>query len=219
MRIHAFATTLAGFLLLAAAGCSTPPNHERRPAKVSAAGKVVFIPPRCADSFYFDTDGSVSIARAASLAIEQNASKLRAIDFTVTRGPLRAMILEDAPTTEQWARIAAEAGADYLVHAQIDSLNWLDPMDTTLPRCTFTITYSVVQAAGSREIYRSTVSGVYPAGVIAERGVTVFDMGMEGLQRNSYQYMGTLLARTFYRHTISIFEARGLDQGPNMAAR
>jgi len=216
MRSPAACAALAA--LFFTAGCRSA-NYQRRPARVKASGAVVFIPLRDGENFYFDADGGVAIARAATRALDNNASRVEAADFARARGPLRTMILEDKIAVGQWARIAREAGADYLVHGSLDRVAWVDPMDQTVPRCTFTITYAVVRAAEPAEVYRTTVSGAYPVNVIADRGVTVYEMGHEGLRTNAYDYIGTLIARTFYPHTLNIFEARGLTEGPDMASR
>jgi len=216
MRSPAGCLALAALFL--AAGCRSA-NYQRRPARVKAGGPVVFIPLRDAENFYFDAEAGVAIARAATHALENNAPRAQTVDFARARGPLRTMILEDNIAVAQWARIAREAGADYLVHGSLDHIAWVDPMDQTVPRCTFTITYAVVRAADPAEIYRATVSGAYPVNVIADRGVTVYEMGREGLRTNAYDYIGTLIARTFYPHTLNIFEVRGLSEGPDMASR
>ena len=194
-----------------------PRNSERRAPRVAVSGKVVFIPPRAGESFYFDAEAGVRIARAAAIALRTNRPRLVPTDFAVARGPLRSLILEEYISPEQWADVARACGADYLVHGTIDRIGWVDPFDPSLPRCTFTLTYSVVEVARAREILRTTVSGAYPVNVIADGGVTVFAMGPDGLRERAYEYMGALLARTFYAHTISVFEVKELSQSENLA--
>lgn len=202
--------------MVVSSSCMSP-NRKNYPPRVVVKGKVVFIPPRDADSFYFDATGGARIARAAGETLRMNRPRLKPVDFAAARGPLRSLILEEDISPDQWAAVATAAGADYLVHGSIDRIAWFDPFDRSLPRCTFTMTYSVVAAAKAREIFRTTVSGAYPVNIIADRGVTVFEMGPEGLRDRAYHYMGTVMARTFYAHSVSIFEAKQLTQSVNFA--
>lgn len=189
-----------------AAGC--PRTTIIRPAlvRVRRGARILFVPLRDRQEYYYDHKPGIAVARSASYALEKSTGYLTAVNYAKARGPVRAMVLEDAVTTEIWARIGAGLDADYVVSGSIEKIRWLDPADPSLPRCYFSISYVVVDVARRREIYRTMLSGEYPIGLVADEGVTVFDMGPEGLKARAYEYIGRLLGRTFYRHEVSVIE-------------
>jgi len=199
-------------VLVCAAGCVSR-VHSTHGAEAKLKGKVLVAPFRERRAYYYDSEDGRAVAAAASGYLERNAGTAP-VDWSKARGPVRAKLTSGGPEKEDWALIAREAGADYIIHGSIDSLGWQNPNNPQLPRCVFTITYSAIRASDGKEVYHNTRSGVYPAMMLGEGSVSVYEMGPEGLRRRALDNMGKVVARTFYNHTLTRFEADAVQEGP-----
>lgn len=174
--------------------------------KVGRNARILFVPLRNEQEYYYDHAPGIAMARSASYALEKSTDSLAAVKYAKARGPVRTMFVDDRVTTEMWARIGAQVDADYVVTGSVDKIRWSDAADPSLPRCYFTISYAVINVAKQKRIYRTMLSGEYPVGLLADGGVTVFQMGSQGLKDRAYEYIGRQLGRTFYRHEVSVIE-------------
>ncbi len=202
-------TVCATVALMAAlaAGCAGRTAITKPPlVKVGRNARILFVPLRNKQEYYYDHEPGIAMARSASYALEKSTGSLTAVNYTKARGPVRTTFVDNRVTTEIWAQIGAQVEADYVVSGSVDSIRWSDPADSSLPRCYFTVSYAVINVAKSKEIYRTMLSGEYPVRLLTDKGVTVFQMGPQGLKDRAYEYIGRLLGRTFYRHEVSVIE-------------
>jgi len=193
-------------------GCNGPTIGERKDAELTLSGKVLIIPLRDATQYYFDSEEGILIADAAINSLVFGSGKLSAVDYKKSRGPIRGTVLETGLTNQQWAAIGRDAGADYMVYGTIGSLSWRDPDDPVIPRCNFNVTYSVFDVAAADVIYTNTVAGTYPYMRYGAKGMSVFDMGAEGLRTRALAYIGQIIARTFYPYETNDLEQNSLQR-------
>jgi hypothetical protein len=187
-------------------GCNTPTIGQRKEAELTLTGKVLVIPLRDAAQYYFDSEDGKLVADAVLNSLKFNAGTLSAIDYNMVRGPIRGAVLETSLTKEEWAAIGRDAGVDYMVYGTIGSLSWRDTDDPVIPRCIFTVTYYVFDVAAADVIYTNTIAGSYHYMKYGDKGMSVFDMGGEGLRTRALAYIGEIIARTFYAYNTNDFE-------------
>ncbi|MCD6405254.1 MAG: hypothetical protein J7M19_05475 [Planctomycetes bacterium] len=195
-------------------GCPNPVHVERK-AQVRVAGTLLVVPFQSGKDYYYDSEAGNAVARNAVKALALNSRNITSVDSLKARGPLRSLILEKTIDTAAWAEIGREAGADYILYGSVDELSWRDLDDPSLPRCNFTISFTVVDTSESREIFHTTRTGRYPIMLLADGGVSVYEMGDEGLRFRAYAYIGKVVARTFYDHMVTRFEVLSLQEGAN----
>jgi len=119
--------------------------------------------------------------------------------------------MDASVSDEQWKEIGSALAADYLVHGSIDNISWTDPEDPIMPRCIFTVSYAVFDVVAGADVYSVTKAGRYPYMLAGDRGVSVFEMGPEGLRVRAFLYIGQLIARTFYAYHTDQFEKDALS--------
>ena len=194
----------AGMLL---AGCLGP-QPVTHPAALKAEGGVLFVPFSDRENYYYDSQEGVGIAEAASEVLRISAKRLTPVPYEAVRGLVRSSVMEESV---DWKAVGQAAKANYVVHGAINRIAWNDPSEPSIPRCIFTVTYGVYDVAVGADSYRATRSGRYPFTLVADKGVTVYEMGPEGLRSRALIYIGRVVSRTFYRATISAAENEALS--------
>jgi hypothetical protein len=189
----------------ALSGCGLSP-YAKKSAQIKVSGTVLFVPLRDKASYYYDSAEGLAIANAAMRFMRTKAGAVRLADYASARGPVRSAVM-GAP---DWTEIAKAARASYVVYGSIDEISWVDPDDPVMPRCLFTVSYHVFDAARGTDAYAATVSGRYPYLLVGDKGTSVFEMGSGGLEARAFAYIGEVIARTFYAHTISQSEDESL---------
>lgn len=188
---------------LAASGCAMPDKVRRTAAvKLAPDSKVMFVPLKEKNAYYYDSVDGIGIAQAAGEALSTNFRELAVVDFNLARGPLRSIILQPAVTDADWTGIGRAAGVDYIVYGTLTAA-WKDPGDAVTPRAAFEVAYTVFDVAAGRGIYAGSKAGLYPTRGLSDNGTTVFEMGEAGLHARAQAHIGKALARTFYTSTIT----------------
>lgn len=199
----AVAVVAAAVLLFGCAGQNLFPAGP----EVKAKGGILFVPFKDASSYYYDSPAGIAVADRAAEAVAVNVHDVSAVPCESARGQVRSSVMDKKT---DWTKVGRGCGADYVVYGSIDRISWSDPSDPAIPRCFFTITYSVYDVSKSADIYRVTKSGKYPPGLFADKGVTTFEMGAEGFRIRALQYIGEVVGRTFYTIKLSDTEADSL---------
>ena len=200
---------------LVMAGCIAENRVIQREA-LSAKGNVVFVPFKDSSGYYYDSASGTAIANAATEALAINAKRVFPVPYGPARGVVRSGIVEQKV---DWQKAGQAAKADFVVYGSIDEISWKDPDDPGIPKCIFTVTYSVYDVAKNADIYGATLSGRYPFLMLADQGITVYEMGAEGLKKKSLVYIGQVLSRTFYSSEIHGAEKNTLVARPRKLSR
>ena len=208
--IRRSAVALLGAALAAASGCAGGSATVSHGAAVRVSGRLLVVPLKDKERYYYDSEDGMAIANAALLAASSNSKRITPLDYNKVRGLVRGTILDKTISNDQWAIITKAAKADYAVYGSVDDLRWQDPNDPGMPRCTFAVTFHVYSRAKGREVYAATVAGTYPVMPGGDMGVTVYEMGREKLQDLSRVYIGTVVARTFYHYELNRIEDRSV---------
>lgn len=212
------AATCLVVCLACAFGCSNPIRIKQE-AQVHVTGTLLIVPLRDETNYYFDSKAGNAVALNAAKVLAVNSENVTCVDSFKVRGPLRSLFLDETIDAATWAQIGRKAGADYILYGSIDKLSWRDKDDMSLPACHFTISYTVVDTSQSREIFHTTWTGRYPIMLLADGGTSVYEMGRQGLRSRAYAYIGEVIAKTFYDHMITKFEALSLKEGSSTAPR
>lgn len=197
---------------LCAGGCSQM-GYYGHAAELKLKGRILVVPLSDADNYYYDSKEGVAIAEAVVGELVRNSKTLDPIPPEKAKGPVRSAILGPV----DWAEVGGGTGADYVLYGSLDELLWKDPADPMLPRCVFRVTYSVYSVALKTNVYTSTKAGKYPHRLLSDSGVSVYEMGTDLFTERSYQYIGHVIARTFYRYESSPSEEESIKSIPRDA--
>jgi hypothetical protein len=200
---------------LVMAGCIAE-NRVTQRETLSVKGRIVFVPLRDSSGYYYDSANGVAVANAAVEALATNARRVSPVPYGAARGVVRSGIMEQKV---DWQKAGQAAKADFVVYGSIDEISWKDPDNPGIPKCIFTITYSVYNVAKGADIYGVTLSGRYPFLMLADQGITVYEMGAEGLKKKSLVYIGQVMSRTFYSSEIHAAEKDTLVARPRKLSR
>ncbi len=202
---------LFALVVMLQTGCATPIGTTREKAMVSVKGKIVFIPLRESHYYYYDYEGGTAIANAAVADLLLNSKDLVPVDSAPVRGLVRSTLLAEEVTPDDWALIGRNAGADYIVVGSVDNISWIDPADPITPRCVFTVSFQVIDAASRKVVYSGARSGRYPVMSLGDQGVSVYEMGLDGLKRRAYTHIGQSVGRTFHDYYVRNGEKNAMD--------
>jgi hypothetical protein len=208
------AAAAAALLALFLCGCQEMGYH-RRGAELDLKGKILVVPLRDVGNYYYDSREGVVIADSAVRELLLNSRTLDPLPGDLAKGPVRSSMLGSV----DWGEVGKSVGADYVVHGSLDELRWKDPADPMLPRCLFKVTYSVYSVAAKSEVYSCSKSGRYPFTLLSDRGVSVYEMGTDVFTEKSYEYIGSVIARTFYGYVTSAAEEESIQSMPHPVKR
>ncbi len=201
---------------LTVSGCADRVNVKRR-AERRISGSLLVVPFSDTANYYYDSPGGNAVTYSVVGNITKNVPRVSLVDASRVRGLVRAAIIENNLSADTWATIGLGAQAEFVLHGSIDRITWTDPLDPGLPRCNFTVTYSLVDVSRRKILETWSKNGEYPPMMLADSGVTVYEMGLSVLKSRSYTFIGKAVARTFYDHKLTRFEVRSVrdaSEGP-----
>jgi len=185
-----------------AAGCNDLGGHmaDHR-AEIKIKGKVLVVPFRDAQAYYYDSEDGGPITDAAVIALQTQAGdKITCVDYGKVRGMLRGAFATKEDIS--WTDVGRAAGADYVVYGTLNSINWEDPNTPGMPRCSFSITYYVHDVAHAKRVYGVTKAGFFPVTIVGNWGVSAAALSVEALKPKAYIYIGRNVANSFVTMTI-----------------
>lgn len=198
--ICAFAAACATAAALS--GCYNRVSVEQK-AIMRVSEPMLIVPFRDAGNFYYDCEAGERIANSAMDALRVAQPTLVVGDYGTARGVVRSFALEQEMGDAAWAEIARAAGTRYVLYGSVDNLSWSDPDNPSLPRCIFTVSYSVFDATRAKTVLSAVRKGRYPVQMLGDNGLYVFEMSRDRFRALAYDYVGTVVARTFFDHTTS----------------